>query len=301
MIRYTMAFAVLLLSGYLFPNLATAQFYVRGGFGFGMNANQDAYAIPALERNSSGTITAQKTVFGSFGQGARISLAGGYFFTPNIGVELEFYYFMGFAQPYGSDIETDGDYYQRTGSSNQFRVLPSLVLQLDKGKFRPFMRFGVLVPLAGQVYLKEQWEYENGGSRYRQRNIDGKFSVGFESSVGVNYQLNDKLVLYAQVTYTGLRVRSLKASTVKDESISAGGNVTDNTDGAFTILTEIEFQDEMTRSSNYNTLIGGTDQVPEDFIVKINGDLDVDRPINLPTQSSNFNALSLSLGVKYDF
>lgn len=281
-----------------------AQGYIRAGAGAGFNVGQDAFAIPALQRDSNNVITAQRTVFGSFGQGARFSVAGGYMITPYFGVELEIYYFQGFKQEYGSDngaSATRSTQYSRTGYSYQMRATPTLIVQAPEGKFQPYAKFGVLLPFFGKTVLEESWEYAVGGSRAKQTDVDGKFSVGFESSIGLQYNVNDNLGIYLQATYTGLRIRSDKALIVKDESVAPNGDVTNNLDNAEVYKTEIVFQDDLTQESNTIAGINLLPDVPDDVIVRLNGTFDTDKPLNLPTQTSNFNALSFNVGIKYTF
>jgi len=300
-----MTFSFLLIALLFGSHQSNAQGYIRGGAGAGFNTTQDAFALPAVRRDSSNVVIHQRTIFGSFGQGARFSLAGGYMFTPYFGAELEIYYFQGFKQEYGSDISPLGDTYYRTGYSYQLRATPSLVVQAPEGKFQPFARFGVLIPFFGKTVLEEETYVASlQQSQYKKTNIDGKLSVGFESSVGLQYNINDNLGIYVQATYTGLRIRSDKGEVVQYDETDKDGNVTDNLETAFTITTKIEFQDELTEDSNFAQSLYSLGQIPEDIYVKLQGNIsnvDFDKPINLPTQTSNFNSLSFSVGVKYTF
>lgn len=297
-------FVVTALLVLMFTSVSTqAQGYIRAGAGAGFNVGQDAFAIPALTRDSNNVVTAQRTVFGSFGQGARFSVAGGYMITPYFGVELEIYYFQGFKQEYGSDnsVSSKNNQYSRTGYSYQMRATPSLVVQAPEGKFQPYAKFGVLLPFWGKTVLEESWEYGVGGSRAKQTDVDGKFSVGFESSIGVQYNVNNNLGIYLQATYTGLRIRSDKATVVKDEAVSPNGEVTNELETADVLVTQIVFQDELTQESNTTAGINILPDVPDDVIVRVSGNVDRDKPLNLPTQTSNFNAFSFSVGIKYTF
>jgi opacity protein-like surface antigen len=295
----TTLFAILISSMSL-----QAQGYLQLGGGAGFNVGQDAFAIPALQRDSTNTVTGQRTVFGSFGQGARFSMAGGYMITPYFGIELGIYYFQGFKQEYGSDngpSTTSNTQYSRTGYSYQIRATPALIVQAPVGKFQPYAKFGVLLPVFGKTVLEESWEYAAGGSRAKQTDVDGKFSVGFESSIGLQYNVNENLGIYLQATYTGLRIRSDKATVVKDDIVSSGGTTTDNLDGADVYTTQIVFQDELTQESNTVAGINFLPDVPNDVIVNVSGALDITKPLNLPTQTSNFNALSFNVGIKFTF
>lgn len=287
-------------------NSLSAQWYIRGGVGAGFNASEDAFAHSAWERDSANVIIVQRTIFGGFGQGARFSVAGGYMITPYFGVEMEFYYFQGFKNEYGSNTGPVGKQYNRTGYSYQMRATPSLVVQAPIGKFQPYARFGVLIPFWGRTVVEEQWNYVDQSVRNKQTDVEGKFSVGFESSIGCQYNINDNLGIYVQATYTGLRIRSDKATVVKNESKKADGSVVNNLDGAKVISTQVVFQDELTKESNtFNDrllTLALPDDFPQDVIIKVDGStLNFDKPLNLPTQTSSFNTFAFSIGVKYTF
>ena len=280
----------------------TAQGFIRGGAGAGFNTNQDAFTTYDLSRDSSDIIISQATIFGGFGQGARFSLAGGYMFTPFFGIELEIYYFQGFKQNYGSNSGPTGDQYNRKGYSYQVRGLPSLIVQAPYAKFQPYARFGVLIPVFGKTIIEESWTGVT--SREKQTDVDGKFSVGFEASMGLQYNINEKIGIYFNATYTGLRIRSDKATVVKDNLTAADGTVTDNLNQptSLTIAQQIVFQDELTSESNINTSLPAFfSDFPKDIRIEIDGTLDLLKPANFPTQTSNFNSLSFSLGLKYNF
>lgn len=283
---------------------ASAQAYVRGGAGMAFGVVKDAFNIPSVYRDTTGTVVSQRTIFGSFGSGGRFSAAGGYMITPHFGIELGFYYFAGTSQEFGNNSGNQGGstQYSRFGRSYQMRALPSIVVQADEGKFRPFARFGVLIPLLGKTIIDESWSYANGSGRAKRTEIDGKFSIGFESSAGVSYQINDNLSVYLDVTYTGLRIKSYKGLVVKDDNISADQQtITNRLENADVILTQIEFQDELTKESNTDPSLNVFPDFPRDVIIDINGKLDFDKPLNVPTQTSNFNALSLNVGIQYTF
>jgi len=289
-------------------NYIQAQGYIRAGGGAGFNTSQDAFAMPSLTRDTNNVITSQRTIFGSFGHGARASVAAGYMINPYFGIELEIYYFGGFKQEYGSTSGGTNVQYDRTGYSYQFRATPSLVVQAPVSeKFQPYARFGVLIPFWGKTVIDESWSYPTTPlmSRTKQTEVDGKFSLGFETSLGLQYNINENLGIYIQATYTALTIRSDKATVTKDDETDASGATKNNLDNATAILTNIEFQDELTQESNTTQayLLAFIDSsFPSDIVVEVKGNtLDLDKPLNLPTQTSNFNSLAFSVGIKYTF
>lgn len=280
-----------------------AQAYVRAAVGPGIGVSRDAFGLPALRRDANNVVVEQRTLFGTFGNGFRASLAGGYWFTPYFGAELNAYYFVGFEQAYGSSISDNGNRYERVGSSYQVRLAPSVVVQAPEGKWRPFGRFGVVLPVWGRLTLEESWYYAADDSRRdKQTAVEGKFSLGFESTFGVAYTISERVSVSAQVTYTGLRIRGARATAIQNDLTASDGTVTNTLENARTIFREIEFQDVLTPESNTSSLLGGFfEEVPNDILIEIDGTLDFDRPLNLPTQSTNANSLFFEVGVQYVF
>lgn len=287
----------------LFPNFSNGQAYIRASFGPGLGVSPDAFGVPALTRDSNEIVVEQRTIFGSFGNGIRASLTGGYWFTPSFGAELGVYYFGSFRQAYGSSVSASGSYYDRSGYSYQVRLAPSLVVRASEGKIRPFGRFGIVLPAAG-VFILEETTYtaNNQRTRQRQTDIEGKFSLGFESSFGAEYHISDRVSVTAQVTYSGLRIKASRATVVQDLDIQADGSTNDQLESAPVIMRQIEFQDVLTKESNINPLLQDFfTEIPRDIVIQIDGTLDFDRPLNLPTESINSNSLFFEVGIQYTF
>ena len=281
--------------------ISNGQGYFRGGGGAGFGVSQDAFAIPSIEADSTGNYIAQRTIYGSFGQGARFSLAGGYMITPYFGIELELYYMSGFKQEYGNIYGPGGKQYNRKGYTYQMRATPSLVVQAPVGKFQPFARFGVLIPFYGRTILEESTYFTSNIDEFKTTEVQGRFSLGFESSIGVEYKLNDNLGIYLNATLTTLRIKADRADVVSWERIDNNtGETTDKLSTSSALFSQIDFTDELTPNSNTTTLLSVVGQA-EDILVKIDGTLDADKALELPTQTSNFNAMTFSVGVRYSF
>jgi len=281
--------------------ISNGQGYFRGGGGAGFGVSQDAFAIPSIEADSTGNYIAQRTIYGSFGQGARFSLAGGYMITPYFGIELELYYMSGFKQEYGNIYGPGGKQYNRKGYTYQMRATPSLVVQAPVGKFQPFARFGVLIPFYGRTVLEESTYFTSNIDEFKTTEVQGRFSLGFESSIGVEYKLNDNLGIYLNATLTTLRIKADRADVVSWERIDNNtGETTDKLSTSSALFSQIDFTDELTPNSNTTTLLSVVGQA-EDILVKIDGTLDADKALELPTQTSNFNAMTFSVGVRYSF
>lgn len=275
-------FTLCLLVSTSFLSSLYAQAYVRASFGPGIGVSRDAFGLPALTRDSNEVVIEQRTVFGSFGNGLRASIAGGYWFTPYFGADLSVYYFAGFKQTYGGSVSASGSYYERTDITFQVRIAPSLEVRVPEGK---------------------EWACAARGTRReKDTEIYGKFSLGFESSAGIEYAISDRISIFAQVTYSGLRILSKNAQAIRDIDVDANGDVTDRLENGAVAFSKVEFQDVLTNESNVLALLGGFfPDLPSDVVLQIDDTLDLDRPLNLPAQSINSNSLLLEVGLQYIF
>lgn len=206
---------ILLLCCSIFLNdsVVQAQACIHAAVGPRGGVSRDVFGLPALHNN---VVVEQRILFGSFGSGIRASLAGDYWFTPYFGAELNVYYFNGFEQADGSSMGVNGDAYERSGSSYRLRLAPSVGVQAPEGKWCPFGRFGAAC--MGQLTLKEAWYNAVSDSRRdKQTVVEGRFSLGFESTFGVAYTISERVSVSAQVTYVGLRIKGARAVAIQDE------------------------------------------------------------------------------------
>lgn len=191
-----LATAILLSSG------ASAQLQ------FGLKAG---YAMPAgstpLGYSTDGNKTT--TIYGTFGQGIPISLEMAYFFSDNIGIQLDATYLMG-SEVTNSEVLTNGLSYSYVTKTTQIRVTPSLVFRTDLGLYS---RFGAVLPLAGNTTATID-NANGGGSGVASKQVvvaKGKFGLGFNAALGYQLNLGDKLGIFGELEYIGLSVK--RAST----------------------------------------------------------------------------------------
>ena len=113
--------------------------------------------------------------------------------------------------------------------------------------------------------------------------------------------IRDSLGIYLNATLTTLRIKADRADVVSWERIDNNtGETTDKLSTSSALFSQIDFTDELTPNSNTTTLLSVVGQA-EDILVKIDGTLDADKALELPTQTSNFNAMTFSVGVRYSF
>ena len=284
----TKLFAVAtLLLFFLFNTGVYAQGYLRAGAGFGIGMNQDAFQLPDITRDSNGVVTSAKNIFGSLGQGARFAMTGGYMISPYFGAELQAHYFLGMRQDYGSDSNPLQTNLQRYGRSSYLSLTPALVVKIPLKSIQLYSKLGIHVPIFGYTsFSADTYNSSNQQTISTVLRVNHGFSIGFESSIGVVININESFGIYADITYTALRVTTFDAAYTKHITTDANGNtLQDNLSTISKAERYIDYQNELTSTSN-NSMVST---------------IDIDQPTNLLTTNYNLNSLSLNIGIQYTF
>lgn len=289
-----------------FTNSTEAQkFYVRGGVGFGIATTPDIFVYRNLERDADqgGIFVKETSISGTFGSGPTFRLGAGYMITEYFGIDLEFYYLHGMKQDFGSISYPTVSDERRTGRTMQARMTPSLIVKAPGEKFAPYAKFGIVLPFVGKQFLeteREDLRTDPSYMVYKQTvEIDGAFSIGFESAIGLQYNINEKLAVYAEFMYTGLRVKASKGEIVLDQTYNEDGSLkTDILEGTPVAFKEFIFVDEITPETNINSI--ATASLGMQHTINA-ANFKSDEPLEVPAQNSNYSAIGLNLGVKYGF
>lgn len=277
---------------------ATAQggfIRLQGGFGFA--ATNDVAGI-SISKDTNKVIVSRKNLYGTSGMGPTVRLAGGYMINKHFGVELQLYYMIGMYHPISETVDTltaSSPIYSITRErSRQLRGVLSVTVDAGLEKVSPYARFGMLLPLAGKTtQYAETWYPATGVRRENVLDAYGAFSVGFEASAGVNIKLAKGLTLQAELYYAGLRIKSDRAETSRNQEFDADGNLTAdfldaNMDGvkdAAIWQTQFNFVDELTPESN--TFGSAT--------------FDLEKPTDVLAQRGNYSSFGINVGVQYLF
>lgn len=273
---------IVLMASLLFAgaNLNAQGLYGELSVGYGVGAPS---TLLGSDVTATATTYSQKGIYGTLGSGLNITLAPGYMFSKHIGVELGINYFMG-NKVVISNATAPGGSDKTTANSSQIRLLPSLVLNTGGEKLFGFTKVGLVVPVAGDTKgLREVSTLTPLGAipTEIQTTNKGNMSVGFRGSVGVGYNLSEKLALSLEVFHTSL---SIKAKSRVIDSYTTNG--VDQIATAPKYSTETNYVDELTQSSNnstYNTNFSPTSAKDE-----------------LASKTS-YNQLGVSVGIKYNF
>lgn len=219
--------------------------------------------------NNSATFNEAK-----FSLGGGLNLGGtfGFMFNKNLGFDLGLSYLLGSkSTAKRTSVGRTVDY---TLSSNFLRFSPNLILATEMGKIKPYAKFGIVLGMGSVNY--ENNDNNNGNVDYYKIKMNGGLSIGINSSVGINYDLNDKISLFSEVNSINMAYAPKKGEIVK-----ATNNGADYLSTLTTNEKEIEFVDSY-------TFLSGNPQ-PDS------------QPYTELKQRLPFGSIGLNFGVKFKF
>ena len=262
--------------------------------------------------NTTGKLLSSEEISGSFGEGVRTNLVGGYRFTERLGFEMGVHYYM-------SNSKTMADYTNRptrlilptplglastdvyisSVSKGEIRALdlsPSAVLYLGEvNKFEPYAKVGVIIPVYGYLDIKSE------GSIYVKANnaklkdftrtdrINPKPTLGFMSAIGTSYKITSNLSAFGEIEYRNFTVRGKNK-----EVIASTSNGVDDMATLSVADIHTNYVDVLDVNSN-NMSTSSLPNVPnKDYV-------DPTRPREELGSYVSISGVGLTLGMRYNF
>ncbi len=215
---------------------ANKGFYIKvaGGYFFSVSPGQFPDVGPFSPRDEHNTINPgtgattkirEKVLTGSYGEGVRGGVTGGYVINKHISVELTVNYFsskknlMTRSRTTIQGTDTEVGKIESKGHVQAVDIAPSIVFSPGYEKFNPYVRFGFVVPVWGRLYIETDasrtspccrtaflCSSENCHSPQRRNSSQSTF--GFQGALGCNYKINEKLGLFLEAEYRNVPVRS---------------------------------------------------------------------------------------------
>lgn len=177
----------------------------------------------------------RKVLTGSYGEGFRGGLSVGYNINKYLSVEGTFNYFhskknlmtrqqttlVGTSKSLGS-VESHG-------YVNAVDFAPSLVVSPGLEKVNPYVRFGVVVPLWGRLYIETDATQVSAvppgapvpaGTQIlttinRKEEIKPNVTVGFQGALGVSFMVASRFDVFVEAEYRNVPVRSKEKEITK--------------------------------------------------------------------------------------
>jgi opacity protein-like surface antigen len=257
-------------------SLDAQKIYIRlaAGAGLGLNQSQGTQWADETETNTSHLYEIKSM---SLGSGFNVHLACGYMFSENIGIE------MGVNENIGlnNKVETSytSDYVSETGdatlSGMMLQIIPAVVITPGLAKLNPYARLGMIAGVLPSVIQTSNSTINHPTLGVRVENEKeknyGGVALGFTAAGGVDFKLNEKIALSAELVYNGITYAPAK-----------GKYLVYTVDGVDQLPLVTTKGKEWTYEKDYDAL----EHIP------------ADSPAKRPAVSMNFSNVELNLGVK---
>lgn len=217
------------------------------------------------------SVTFKEAMF-SLGGGLNFGCAFGFMLNKNLGFDLGLSYLLGSKST--SKRTSVGRTIDYTLSANFLRFSPNLILATEMEKIKPYAKFGLVLGMGSVNY--ENNDNNNGDVDYYKIKMNGGLSIGINSSVGINYDLNDKISFFSEVNSINMAY-----APKKGEIVNATNNGADYLSSLTTNEKEIEFVDSF-------TYLSGNPQPDSE-------------PTKELKQRLAFGSIGINIGIKFKF
>lgn len=258
--------------------------YARLGVGYSMGTTGEVLGTKYVE-DANGNFT-ESNIYGTYGNGANFRLNVGYNLSQNFGFDLGIDYLLGskvtddeYSDP--SQMETSETY------TRQFRLAPSFIVRAsNEGMVQPYGGLGLLIPVTGTTTNEVSGSYTGISGNYTQKTeATGQFSLGYEAFAGAYFKVpNDKVRIFAELRYSGLRIKGKEAEIVEVMDLDPTGastSIVDYIELGYIQNTKYEFVDEVNQDTNANNNAGD--------------------PIETLGATTNFSSFTIQVGVAMSF
>jgi opacity protein-like surface antigen len=250
-------------------------------------------------------VQSQTALTGSFGEGWRAGLVGGFRFSEVVGFEVGLNYYQSTTQDMMVQQFSVGSnpVFERktTGEVKAFDVAPALVLHVPTySAFKPYAKVGFILPVGGYLVNKSEITDRAGilSSEFgltpgqaqsivlsREEEVRANPTIGFQSALGFDLNAGGRVNFFAEIEYRNIAVGSKEKELTKFEGEII---LADNTSRPITF----DNAQEGTRTVNYHKTI------TSDMNVEGSANYDHDRPSDDLRSYINIGGLGFNIGVK---
>jgi len=266
--------------GYAFPLAGQT----LDGTGTPLSGSVNKYA------GSTDTLVSYSLKRASFTSGTHLSLAGGYMFNDNIGIELGLNIGMGMKQLdfYDNNTVVSGiaaNVQVQQQAKSPVLLTPSLVLQTGVGKLNVYTKMGMVIPLSTNIREDQIFSTLPGFGAIHteddQYQIKNFFSFGFSASAGCMYKVSDKTSIFGEVNMLSMSI-FIKEADLTNVTVDGQNSFVNGAGQTVTYLSTVpQKQQKIYFSNNYTTT--AADQYHQ------------------PSYAQPFSNCSISFGLKYSF
>lgn len=186
----------------LLSHTSTAQVYVNVGVGYGAPALRELLVIDYDETDNSTTYTG---IYSSLGSGLQPSIAFGYKFNPNVGLEFGYGYLFG--TKVVGDINDASSPNVETGTQEMWARMHQFMIgarvTASEGSWQPYMRVGMGFGVGGRVFSETETTTTGPSfstSYHSIEEYDGGVAFGFTGGLGIHYHMSDMFAIFGEAS-----------------------------------------------------------------------------------------------------
>ncbi len=194
-------------------------FYMRAGIGYAFpQAGQSYDPIHAFYSGTTNNPVSSNSTFTfsqdkiSFSSGLHGSLALGYMFNKNVGVELSAdmcvaarkYNYSGTTYFVDSASGIIGNRSVDQKSGMLTILSPSLVMQTAGDKWNLYTRLGFALPLNTDIDISVENAFNTGEIDIYTEKLKSKFTIGYNATAGVSYKVSGNMKVWAEMSLLSL-------------------------------------------------------------------------------------------------
>jgi len=253
------------------------------------------------------TLVSEETITGSFGEGWRAGLTGGFRFNSVVAFEMGVNYFQSDKQTMARQTgynQVNGATLLSIHSQGQAKALdltPSLVFHVPTSKnFRPYLKIGAVLPVYGYLDISTTVNDQTGAiaseinpafravELTREERIEPRPTIGFLGAAGFSVPIGNKISFFSEIEYRNVSVSSKEKEITRFEG--TGTTLT----GTRVPLT-IDNVPTAQRYTDYHKKIDQNSNVPG------NANYDPDKKGDDLRSYINIGGLGMNVGLKLAF
>jgi len=251
------------------------------------------------------TRISEETITGSFGQGWRAGLTGGFRFNNVVAAEMGINFFRSeentMARQTGYIGNTQVLGLTSVGQVTALDLTPSLVFHLPtEAKFKPYLKIGAVVPVYGYLEINTKVSDQTGSiarsvnpnfvavDLTRTEKVKPKPTLGFLGAAGFNYPIGKNISFFSEIEYRNVSVNS---DSKEVTAFAATGTLANGTK----VNVSLNDLPTATRETNYHKRLD-----PSSNVAGTAG-YDANKPSDDLKSYINIGGLGLNVGLKIGF
>lgn len=226
----------------------------------------------------------EEAITGSFGQGFRAGITGGYRFNDIIAFEMGFNYFQSEKNTMAKQTGFIGNNQvlslEAKGKVLALDLMPTMVFHMPtENKFKPYVKVGAVLPVYGYLEINTKANDRTGAvaktvnSNFvaivldRTERIKPNPTIGFTGGAGFSYPIAKKLSFFSEIEYRNVSVNG-KSKEITEFSavgtLASGTQVPVNLNDLPNGVKHVNFNKKITASSNVPGHVGYDSSKPSD-------------------------------------